>query len=524
MADIAKVKRNIQKMIDQGAPETDIDAYVASEGTSPEELQGALKPQVGYVEDMAKGAAAGVAQGAIGLPGAFGDTAQINSNLMSGGAEMLGAPQWAQKAAGFAGKAMMGPLGFMPTSEQITKPVEAVTGPMYEAKTVPGQYAQTAGQFAPAALLGPGKMGQKVAMGLGGALASETGGQLTKDTRAEPYARLGGALLGGAAGAKLGGAGVYKSAGALKKEYLKKAPSLEEVSTQADELYAAVKARDIQFPSKTFKPVVAKLRKSFEGLDSNVAPHANALKNSLIDVLPPMKVQPSTSVSEFTGHIVHNKPLPDRRTIPLNKIENVRKTAAAAARDYKLSDTERMGAGKVVSAIEDYYKSIPGLTDEMAPAREMARREILGKKIKKMTDKSEWYLGGEESGLKNQVSSFGKREGAGLTPAERKAFQSVVRKEGLNSLLSTGGGRLGQMMLGVGGLSSGGAPGLLLALGGHLGARKLSEKSTMKALERAMATVLLGKKGQMNIPKRGLLSGNVVRPAGLLGAASQAGD
>lgn len=39
MADIAKVKRNIKKMIDQGAPESDIDAYVASEGTTPEELQ-----------------------------------------------------------------------------------------------------------------------------------------------------------------------------------------------------------------------------------------------------------------------------------------------------------------------------------------------------------------------------------------------------------------------------------------------------------------------------------------------------
>lgn len=37
--DIAKVKRNIQRMIDQGAPETDIDAYLASEGTTPEELR-----------------------------------------------------------------------------------------------------------------------------------------------------------------------------------------------------------------------------------------------------------------------------------------------------------------------------------------------------------------------------------------------------------------------------------------------------------------------------------------------------
>lgn len=40
MADIARIKRNIQKMIDQDAPETDIDSYVASEGISIAELQG----------------------------------------------------------------------------------------------------------------------------------------------------------------------------------------------------------------------------------------------------------------------------------------------------------------------------------------------------------------------------------------------------------------------------------------------------------------------------------------------------
>jgi hypothetical protein len=45
--DIAKVKRNIQRMIDQNAPETDIDAYVASEGVTIEQLQGrqATTPQ-----------------------------------------------------------------------------------------------------------------------------------------------------------------------------------------------------------------------------------------------------------------------------------------------------------------------------------------------------------------------------------------------------------------------------------------------------------------------------------------------
>lgn len=45
MADIAKVKRNIQRMIDQGAPEQDIDAYVASEGVTVEDLQKSAPPK-----------------------------------------------------------------------------------------------------------------------------------------------------------------------------------------------------------------------------------------------------------------------------------------------------------------------------------------------------------------------------------------------------------------------------------------------------------------------------------------------
>ena len=39
MADIAKVKRNIQSMIDQKAPESDIDMYLQSEGVSIDQLK-----------------------------------------------------------------------------------------------------------------------------------------------------------------------------------------------------------------------------------------------------------------------------------------------------------------------------------------------------------------------------------------------------------------------------------------------------------------------------------------------------
>ena len=45
MADITRIKGNIQKMIDMGAPESDIDAYVAQEGVTLEQLQAPAQPR-----------------------------------------------------------------------------------------------------------------------------------------------------------------------------------------------------------------------------------------------------------------------------------------------------------------------------------------------------------------------------------------------------------------------------------------------------------------------------------------------
>lgn len=145
---------------------------------------------------MAKSFGTGIEQGAIGLAGQFGDAAQTTSDLLSGGAKMLGLPEWAQTAAGGAGKAMMGPLAMAPTTQALTSATEAVTGPMYKPQGVPEQYANTLGQFAPAALLGPGKMAQKATAGLVGALASETAGQVS-DPSIAPYTRTAAAIAGG---------------------------------------------------------------------------------------------------------------------------------------------------------------------------------------------------------------------------------------------------------------------------------------------------------------------------------------
>lgn len=49
--DFAKIKRNIQRMMDQGAPEWEIDQYVAEEGTTAEALRAAPKPGGGPNQD-----------------------------------------------------------------------------------------------------------------------------------------------------------------------------------------------------------------------------------------------------------------------------------------------------------------------------------------------------------------------------------------------------------------------------------------------------------------------------------------
>ena len=80
MADIARIKGNIAKMIAQNAPEADIDAYVASEGVTLDQLKGAAsapkpdKYKQAAIDDNAKIRAAGADPSAglarLGIQGA----------------------------------------------------------------------------------------------------------------------------------------------------------------------------------------------------------------------------------------------------------------------------------------------------------------------------------------------------------------------------------------------------------------------------------------------------------------------
>ena len=91
-----------------------------------------------------------------------------------------------------------------PSSSDIRGLIEPVTGQFYQPQTVAGDYARTVGEFVPG-MLAPGGVARNAARYVvAPALASETAGQLTHGTWAEPWARAIAALATGGVGAALG--------------------------------------------------------------------------------------------------------------------------------------------------------------------------------------------------------------------------------------------------------------------------------------------------------------------------------
>lgn len=152
------------------------------------------------VEDVAKSGGVGIAKGTIGIAGGAGDLRTLLSKGVDYAAEKAGvSPDTVAKIQGVAARATTAGRVFAdaPTSRDIQSKIEEQTGEFYKPKTTAGKYAQTMGEFVPAAAAGPGRMGAKLISALAGGAGSEAAGQATEGTKAEPYARVLGAVAGG---------------------------------------------------------------------------------------------------------------------------------------------------------------------------------------------------------------------------------------------------------------------------------------------------------------------------------------
>lgn len=137
--------------------------------------------------DVARVLPGGLAKGLTGLVGGPSSLVNLAGNL----AGKLTGQEWVDDADPRA-STFMG----IPTAGQFNKSVSDPFGGFYLPRTTAGEYTETAASFLPGAIF-PGSLPMRAARVGVPSLTSETAGQITKGTGAEPYARLGGALLGG---------------------------------------------------------------------------------------------------------------------------------------------------------------------------------------------------------------------------------------------------------------------------------------------------------------------------------------
>jgi hypothetical protein len=157
----------------------------------------------GVAEDVAKSAGIGVVKGGIGLVGLPGDLGSLVSTATDYVGDKLGIPpeevQKFKKTVSTAAKPVpvIGALT-APGSADIQHVVEARTGKFYRPKTTTGDYAETVGEFLPAALSGPGGVARRViTQAVLPGIASEAAGQATRGTKYETAARVAAGLGAG---------------------------------------------------------------------------------------------------------------------------------------------------------------------------------------------------------------------------------------------------------------------------------------------------------------------------------------
>lgn len=176
----------------------EIDAPDQGAAVSAFQKMQADKPST--VSDVAKSTVSGVGKGLTSLAGLPGDLAELGARGIDRASRFVGdklgmdVPKREDRAPTYG-------------SSDVQKGVEKYTGEFYKPQTTAGHYAETVGEFAPGLVGGggAGALARRAATNvLAPGVASEAAGQYTKDTAAEPFARVAGAMAGGLAPSAIG--------------------------------------------------------------------------------------------------------------------------------------------------------------------------------------------------------------------------------------------------------------------------------------------------------------------------------
>jgi hypothetical protein len=291
---------------------------------------------------------------------------------------------------------------------------------------------------------------------------------LTKGTEAEPYARIGAALLAGAGAAK--GINALEEARALKAS----TPALADLKSQTSAGYDALTDRNIRLP----------LQQS--SLDN--------LANDIQDTLNRKGIRPSVAQN------IHNA-IDEIRTPATGAADVADLVAARQNIKTMLSapDTNKSGAfialDKIDKAIET---AAPGTMKKLKELDQNWAAVKANEALDKRFARAELRAAGENSGmnvgnkirqqvtnylLSNEAKYLSKETRADLEKIVRgTAGQNLVRQ--VSNLLGGGGG-LGMLAGGYAGYEAGGLPGAIAAGAAGRGLKFVNNRSVIKQAEQA---------------------------------------
>jgi hypothetical protein len=444
------------------------------------------------LEDAGKSVASGLGNAAISTLGMGGDVRSLLGAGVDAAGRKLGfdGSKVRQTASTIANMTPLVGINNAPTSQQLKDSApDALVSPDYQPQTTFGGYLKTGAEMAPNLLLGRGGIVPRMLTDVAApAIASETAGLMTKGTDAEPYARMGWALLGGA--------GANKFANAMTEAKALKAatPALSDVKSEATNAYDAMTSRNVATPLA-------------QSTLTNLADDITLTLNN-------KGIRPSTAQA------IHNA------------VDEIRSPATAGAADVAdlvaarqnvkgllgSPDANKAGAfvalGKIESAIE---QASPGTMTKIREADKnyaaLRANEALDKKVAR----ADLRAAGADSGMnvgnkiRQKVADLLLSNDAKFLSAETKAeLEKIVRgtwtQNGMRmvSNMMGGGGGIGSTVVGLGAMGAGGATGHpelgLLPLGG-LGLRFATNRSVgRQAIQTAEAIRRRSPLGQQTPP------------------------
>lgn len=285
MADLARIKRNVRKMADQGAPEQDIDGYIASEGVTVDDVRNfrdqsaALAPNEIGVKLPERPAATSPYEFDLGALSAATGGAQ--SGAFMGWDDEIGAAMTAPINAGIdwvKGKGFDVGKHYdeiyernagVKTGRRAEHPIASAVGEVAGGLAVGGNLAQNGVTLTGRAIPHVGKM-------LPAAVEGAAYGAVTGAGEEQPGDRLEGAgwgaLVGGATGAATERIGRAFSNSAARRA-TPPAPGLDELQRETDALYQASRAAGVGIKSPAVDKMVANVQMAAGQLNPKLRPN-----------------------------------------------------------------------------------------------------------------------------------------------------------------------------------------------------------------------------------------------------------